>query len=592
MDPTPTASASSRWLAPGVALGLAALTAVAFAGVWSCAFVNYDDQSYVLENAHVQEGLTAKSFWWALTAYKYFWHPLTWASLQLDHELYHLGPAGYHLTNLLLHIANTLLVFAIFQRMTGALWRSALVAALFALHPLHVESVAWVSERKDVLSTLFWLLTMAAYAGYVQVPGPGRYLLVVLLFALGLTAKPMLVTLPFVLLLLDYWPLGRLGSVPLTRLIGEKVPLLALSAAASAFTLWAEHQGGEVNRIEEMPLRLENAVISYAIYLRQMIWLHGLTIYYPFPDRFYPPWQVITAASVLVVISAAVAWPGRRRPYLVVGWLWYLGTLVPVLGLVQILGTHARADRYTYVPLIGVFVMLSWGLADLVGDRRGARAIAVLGASAALGCCLVATRVQISHWHNSVALWRHTLTIIPDNARVCCSLGHAYLVEQGRKDQATVWFLRALSLALRDIADQAAASTGEKGPMHFDPRWREKVNWCAWVLATHPGREVRNADLAVRLAEQLCQATEFAEPDFLDTLAAAYAEAGRFADACTAARKALGLLAKNPQAGWAQPIDERLRFYEHGQPYRDVSGGTSKWHKEQGPLPMTGVGQR
>ncbi len=343
----------------------------AFWQVLDCGFVNYDDITYV-GSPHVQSGLTVDNIKWAFKAIHCGnWHPLTSISHMLDCQIYGLNPRWHHLTNLLLHIANTVLLFLVLVRMTGLPWRSAFVAGLFAVHPLHVESVAWVAERKDVLSTFFWMLTMYAYVRYVEHPRLTSYAPVLVFLALGLMAKPMLVTLPFVLLLLDYWPLGRFASGkkqawPGWRLILEKAPLYMLAAASSVVTYLVQQKGGAMISFAQASFsaRAANAVLSYGKYLWKTIWPTGLAVFYPYPADPAAAWKVGGTALVLVCISALVIFAARRRPYLATGWLWYLGTLVPVIGLVQV-GEQAMADRYTYIPLIGLFIMVAWDVPEL-----------------------------------------------------------------------------------------------------------------------------------------------------------------------------------------------------------------------------------
>ncbi len=329
-------------------------------------FINFDDNLYVTENRHVQAGLTFEGIKWALTTTDVaYWHPVTWLSLMLDYELYGLNSRGYHLTNLLFHILSTLLLFVVLKRMTGAHWQSAFVAALFALHPLNVESVAWVVERKNVLSTFFWMLTVWTYARYAERPKLNRYLLILPPFALGLMAKPMLVTLPFVLILLDYWPLGRLQLNVLPTIWGErgvlwgKVPLLALSAVSIYLSSLSIERG--CSEPASMSLRIANALVSYVGYIGKMIWPHNMAVFYPPPDMV-PIWQAVLAALFLVFVSVLVIRTARQRPYLAVGWLWYIGTLVPAIGLVRAGLWLAMADRFAYVPFIGLFVMIAWGV--------------------------------------------------------------------------------------------------------------------------------------------------------------------------------------------------------------------------------------
>jgi Flp pilus assembly protein TadD len=429
-------------------------------------FVNYDDDQYVTENRQVQAGLTWKGVIWAFTTnHASNWHPLTWLSHMLDCQIYGLKPSGHHLTSILFHIVNTLLLFLLLERMTGAFWQSSLVAALFALHPLHVESVAWVAERKDVLSTFFWMLTMWAYVRYVESPGYTRYLLTLLCFALGLMAKPMLVTLPFVLVLIDYWPLGRFrlsgsGDIinretrrpqhsysekSLLPVLKEKVPFFALAVVSSVVTLFAQQRGGAIRSLEVLPfnIRVTNAVISYASYIGKMIWPHKLAVLYPL-SQSVPISQVLGAGLFLLCVSVFVILARQRFPYLIVGWLWYLGTLVPVIGLVQV-GVQSMADRYTYIPLIGLFIMIAWSVPELVkrwGHRR--HMLAVL-TGMLLTALVIRTWLQARHWKNSFSLFKHTVSITADNWVAHNNLGAA-LDQQGRRKEAISHYYEALRI--------------------------------------------------------------------------------------------------------------------------------------------------
>ena len=436
-----------------VVLLLVGVVLIAYGAVWQFEFLNIDDDLYVTHNPHIQRGLSLDSVLWSMTAMEEAnWHPLTWLSHMLDVELFGLNPAGHHLTNLLLHMANVLLLFGVLQHMTGAVWRSALVAALFALHPLNVESVAWVAERKNVLSTLFWLLTMAAYMGYVRKPHWGRYLGMTGIFVLGLMAKPMLVTLPCVLLLLDYWPLGRLGKDSkefwerLPRLAAEKLPLFIPVAAISVVTIAAQSQAGALSSWEGLPLgsRVANAVLTYGVGLKKMLWPMDLAVFYPHPGNSLAVWPVALAALLLVILSLGVWWQGRRSRYLVVGWLWYLGTLIPVSGLIQV-GEQAMADRYAYVPLMGLFIILVWGTAELAQTLRLPKAWLP-----AAGLCVVivligAVRLQLNHWRNSFTLFQHALEATQDNHMAHSNLGIAFL-DRNDLDEAIGHFYKALEI--------------------------------------------------------------------------------------------------------------------------------------------------
>jgi tetratricopeptide (TPR) repeat protein len=397
-------------------------------------FVNYDDPDFASQNPHVRAGLTVEGAIWAFTSsYVANWVPLTWLSHMADCSLFGQNAGAHHLTNVFLHALSTLLLFAGLRRMTGARWPSALVACLFALHPLHGESVAWIAERKDVLSGVFWFLTIWVYIRYTERPGTLRYALLLAVFSLGLLAKPMLVTLPFVLLLLDVWPLGRAaiggGRTRTAVLVREKAPLFVLAAAASLATYLAQEGGGAVMSLHSISMgrRVANAFVSYLAYLGQMVWPAGLAVFYPFPENA-AWWQPATCALAVGGITIAVVRAFRRAPFLLVGWLWYLGTLVPVIGVFQV-GAQAHADRYTYLPLVGIFIMLAWSAAD--ATRRSPRVKwVVCGVSAAIcAVCLVLTRSQVGYWRDSEALFQHAIDVTRGNYVAYNNLG---LAERGR----------------------------------------------------------------------------------------------------------------------------------------------------------------
>jgi len=432
--------AQRSWPDLGICLLLLASTLAVYSQVRSYEFVNYDDPQYVGENVHVRAGITAGGVAWALQSFDAAnWFPLTWLSHMVDSQFFGMDSGWHHLTNVWLHAIDALLLFAVLRRMTAARWPCALVAFLFALHPLHVESVAWIAERKDVLSAFFWFLTLWLYAGYVKRPGVARYLAVVAAFGLGLMSKPMLVTLPFVLLLLDVWPLER-ASWPWNlasakALLSEKLPLFAMAASDSALTLLAQRQGGAVAPLAGIPLvfRLENAIVSYVAYIRDMFWPAGLAVLYPYP-RTLPIAEVAAAGLALAGISVVVARQFPKRPYLAVGWCWYLGTLAPVIGLVQV-GTQARADRYTYVPMVGLFLMLGWGAAELVQRLPRARFAVIAVSVLACAACLAVTWSQIQYWASSETLLRHTLDVTSDNFITHHNLADYYL-QQNRNEEA------------------------------------------------------------------------------------------------------------------------------------------------------------
>jgi len=440
--PLPPRSTRRWWPDVCICLLLLASTLAVYSQVRHYDFVNYDDPDYVVKNLHVRAGLTTGGLVWALTSYDAAnWFPLTWLTHMADSQFFGMESGWHHLTNVWLHTLDALLLFAVFRRMTGARWPSALVAFLFALHPLHVESVAWVAERKDVLSAFFWFLTLWCYARYVQRPGVGRYLPVMLAFCLGLMSKPMIVTLPFVLLLLDVWPLRR---VPLPwrwnaawakPLLLEKLPLLALAAGASLVTFLAQRSAGAVAPLAgtSLVLRLENALVSYLVYIGGMFWPSGLAVLYPLP-RSLPVLEVALAGLALAGISLLVARQFSARPYLAVGWCWYLGTLLPVIGLVQV-GTQSHADRYTYVPMIGISIMLAWGGAELVGRLPRWRNAVIAAAVVACSACLVVTWFQIQYWASTETLLLHALDVTSGNYILRHNLADYYL-QQNRNEAA------------------------------------------------------------------------------------------------------------------------------------------------------------
>ncbi len=459
-----------RRIPGGLPLLLCLLLAVACLAVYSQVrhfdFITFDDDMYVTNNPMVRAGLTWPGVKWALSAFHSSnWHPLTWLSHMLDCQIFGLHPGGHHLVNVAWHLANTILLFLFLARFTRALWPSAMVAALFALHPMHVESVAWVAERKDVLSTFFWLATLWAYAFYTAAPSLRRYLAVVLGLALGLMAKPMVVTLPFVLLLLDYWPLGRVPGGPGTapdlagsaepqplparrvywQLLKEKIPLFALSALSCMVTMVAQKGSGAVMPMAIRPLgpRLANALAAYLQYVVKLFWPYPMIFFYPLAP--VPWWQAAAAGLALLVLTVFLLYGSRRHPYLAVGWLWYLGTLVPVIGLVQV-GGQAMADRYTYIPFIGLFIILAWGISEATARWRHRKIVLAGSAAALLLACLLASWGEAGYWWNSKTLFTHAIELNPDNYMAYHHLGMD-LVNRGQLDQAVAMYQKTLALA-------------------------------------------------------------------------------------------------------------------------------------------------
>jgi tetratricopeptide (TPR) repeat protein len=784
-----------------VALGLVALTLGVYAGVCRSSFMNYDDSIYVTANRQVQGGLSLPGLRWACTSFDAAnWHPLTWLSLQLDASLYGLCPFGFHLTNILLHAASTGLLLALLCRLTGRLWPSALVAALFGLHPLHVESVAWVAERKDVLSGFLAFLTLYAYARYTRNPGWVNYGLTTLALALGLMAKPMLVTLPCLFLLLDFWPLGRFPSGPpggalqpaaKSRITLEKLPWFALAAVSSAVTVHAQNRAWAIRSLEEFPLsiRAGNAVIACVRYLLAAVWPSGLQPFYAHSGQPSAVWILGLCGLLLAIVTMVVLTSARSMPYFLVGWLWYLVTLAPVIGIIQV-GMQAMADRYTYLPLVGIFIMASWGAAELAARRRVPARAAAACASVVVAAFAIAAWHQASFWKDGITMWRHALdcepgssfahynlgsalakegrfgeardefetalaindryaeahnnlglvlqktgqlqaglghlrraveiapknpdahfnlgqalaqmgmwpqaidqysealrlepdnalahlnrgqalaqvgnpadaadefraalTIDPQNADASYNLalalsdlgqkaeaialyksflqthpddaqGHnnlgQLLEEIGKRTEAIGHYILAitpapgfalahgnLALALADAGDQPGAlkeantavtlqpsaakfrfdlghvlyqfGERERAKSNYDqaltqdPRWPAQANEVAWRLATAPQAEFRNAFLAVRLAQQTCEATGFGNADFIDTLAAAQASASNFPEAIALIRKAMAFPGISPELGRA--MGRRRALYEAQAPYRETAPGKTK----------------
>jgi tetratricopeptide (TPR) repeat protein len=431
-----------------ICLILALATLSVYWQVRNYEFVMFDDDVYLTENPHVRAGLTPKSIGWAFTAtYASNWHPLTWLSHMLDVQLYGMNPGQHHLTNVLFHLINTLLLFLVLSQMTEKVWQSAFVAALFALHPLHAESVAWVSERKDLLSTFFWILTMGAYTRYVKKPEIKTYLPVFFCFVLGLMSKPMVITLPFVLLLLDYWPLERMThrESGFWNLIREKLPLIALSAGSGAITFFAQQSGGAVKSLEafSLDIRIANALISYVRYIEKMVCPYNLAFLYPHPAAL-SLWQAAGAFVLLVLISALVFWQIRQRAYLAVGWLWYIGTLVPVIGLVQV-GLQSMADRYTYIPFIGIFIMLAWGIPELLTGKIYKKYICAVSAVMILTLMGILAWHQTAYWQSSITLFRRALDVTSGNYIAHNALANA-LQAKGRWDEAVFHYREAVRL--------------------------------------------------------------------------------------------------------------------------------------------------
>ncbi len=585
-----------------VCLALVLCTLAVYWPIQGHGFLNLDDGAYVSQNAHVRAGLTWSSIRWAFTTgYFSYWHPLTWLSHMLDYQLFALDPAGHHATSIQLHTAAVLLLFLLLRQTTGSLWRSAFAAAFFALHPLRVESVAWISERKDVLSALLWMLTMLAYVWYAKRPSILRYAALLLSFALGLMAKPMLVTLPFVLLLFDYWPLRRIGKTseesptkpaPAKILLLEKVPLFILAAASAIITLAITTRSGAAPSLTRHSLqaRIALSLVAYVKYVAMILWPHDLAILYPHPSAPFPWWQVAAAAFFLGGMTLLAAFAARRHGYLPVGWLWFLVTLVPVIGVVQV-GTQFVADRWTYIPSVGIGIMIVWGLADLASRspvlKRSLAAVGVV----ALVASAAATEVQIYRWRDNEALFRQTVRVTENNVLAHTNLAQA-LIEKGKVDEAIEHCAEALRI--KPDYEQAVNNLGvalfmkrELRPakalfrrvIEINPSQVEAYNNLGRVLVEeHKATEAvsvyetalriqpNHVGALIGLADALCQAREY-EPaiaryaaaldldpgrgDALRGIAHALAELGRFDEAAAHCMKALEL----------DPADVEARYY-------------------------------
>lgn len=613
-----------------VAMGavLALLTLAVYLPATQFDFVNYDDGGYITKNPFVATGLSWDGFGWAFThSYASNWHPLTWLSHMLDCQLFGTHAGWHHAVNVLWHTANSVLVFIVLLRMTNARWQSAFVAALFALHPLHVESVAWVSERKDVLSTFFGLLSVWAYVRHVEEArkpeGRVRAFLgiSILCFACSLMSKAMWVTLPFVLLLLDYWPLCRLrekdgksGSV-FIQLVVEKIPYFVLTLASCVITFLVQQRGGSVMSMSALPLdkRIEHTVIAYATYLGKTFWPTDLIIIRPYADESLP-WQLPVALATLVVISFWALRNWRRRPQLLVGWFWFLGTLVPVIGLVQV-GNQSWADRYTYLPLLGIFIAVTWQIVSWMQSLRRRRVVLMAGAAVILAANAWATTQQLQFWHDSRTLFTHTLEVIPDNPFAHNGLGLALLDEgqtaaalkhferalqlnpeyddamrglgvalarQGQMGEAIAWVRRAvrinprLSLTCGELAAWLRARGDYQGAIECyrevvtaSPDRADWLNDFAWLLASCPDAKFRDGAEAVRLATRACELTRYHQPLLIGTLAAAQAENGEFEKAIRSARQAAETAEAAGQPEVAKWNLELIELYQNGHAYHE-----------------------
>jgi tetratricopeptide (TPR) repeat protein len=624
-----------------------------------CKFLFWDDCADITDEAHVKSGLLWRNVTWAFFTLEHCnWYPLNWLSHMLDCQVYGLEPWGHHLTSILIHALNAVLVFVVFRKMTGAVWRSLAMALLFGLHPLRVQSVTWICERKDVLSCFFWLLTLLAYTQYAHEHNKnnGRiirfYSLALLFFVLGLMSKAMLVTLPFVLLLLDYWPLELYLRKSWSQLAVEKLPFIGLAFADSWITLKAQQGGGLTDEMKDLPMsdKIGNALISCVRYLGKFFWPENLSIYYPHPGH-WPLFQMVGAGLFVFGVSTAVILLRRRMPFLLVGWFWYLGTLVPVLGLVQLL-SQSMADRYTYIPLIGFTLLLVWWVENLTRRWRYKSAMMLVLGTSIIIAGAIKTRHEIGFYKDDVTLWRHAVAVTENEYNWCphYSLGSIFFITRhfadavkefqesvrinpnyaqsrlslgatlgdlGRFDEAIVqyqkvlelkpgwslaWFNYGIALLNKDEWDNAInplhhAVECEPGNARYrevlalvltseqqnvealsklreaakqNPARADFLNDLAWFLATTPYSRLRNGAEAVQLAERACQLTHYQSAAAINTLAAAYAEAGHFEEAITNAQLASSMALKSGDEALLHKSERMLNLFQLHRPYHET----------------------
>ena len=492
-------ASSSRWTYSALIFVLATVTVGLYSPVSSDPFINYDDPNYVVQNPHIQQGLGIRTIAWALSATEQSnWHPLTWLSHAFDYQLYGMNAGGHHVTSLSFHVLNVILLFIVLAQLTGAVGRSATVAAIFALHPFNVESVAWIAERKNVLSTFFFLFTLAAYTWYVRRPNLKRYCGVAALFVLGLASKPMVITLPCVLLLLDYWPLRRVlrsekpsqgqssSHLPLGMLLAEKLPLFALSAGSAIVTILAQRLGRAVEPLGDLPLsiRVDNAAYSYAMYVVKFFWPSRLAVIYPHPRDKLTILQISLALFFLLVVTATAWYRREKFPYLLVGWFWFLGTLVPVIGIIQV-GGQGMADRYAYLPIIGLCLMLVWGCADIAERSVANRGLVVSLAVVILLILSIVTFRQLRFWQSSYNLWAHALNVTEEN--FIADDGMADLLIKEGRPEALRYYEAAARLAPWDPISHGAVAASLQDRGEFTQAIREYE----LVLRTRPKPDVQ-----------------------------------------------------------------------------------------------------
>jgi tetratricopeptide (TPR) repeat protein len=567
-----------------IAFALILITFLLFGRTFNYPFINLDDPAYILERPEITRGLTLSGIGWSLThPHGGNWHPLTSISHMIDCQFFDGHAGAHHFINVLLHALSASMLFLVLQQMTGALWRSAFVALLFAIHPLRVESVAWIAERKDVLSGFFFMLTLGAYVRYSRAPSVTRYTLVLTSLGLGLMAKPMLVTMPFLLLLLDYWPLHRFENTKepnASRLLLEKIPLLVLAIGSAIATMLAQRDA--LSTVEKVPLswRISNALVSYISYIGKMFWPSNLGLFYPFPQNFFPWWQVLLAFVLFLLISGLAIFWRKSGPYFFTGWFWYLGMLLPVIGIIQV-GMQSRADRYTYLPEIGLAIIVVWVLVEFTKPWRYQKRI-LAGSAAVVSLALASCAwSQLGYWRDSETLWSHTIAVTTNN-----DIAHAYLADFLLRENRIEESRSQAEEALRIHPDNSAAQNNLALALFREGRLPEAVDhWkrslelkpdslngqCnfAWVLATSPDPALRNGARAVQLTENVLARAGRDNPSVLRAAGAAYAEAGQFDKAIALAEEALEITRAQGNQALSEDLQHNIANYRNQLPLRD-----------------------
>jgi tetratricopeptide (TPR) repeat protein len=600
--PELTSERDDRRIKLAVCVFLTAIIWIVFAQTLGHDFINFDDDRYVYENSEVSRGLTVEGFKWLLThSHADLWHPLTTLSHMLDCQIYGLKPAGHHFTNVLLHNIGAVLLFLVLCRMTdrpsrtGTIWRSAFVAAIFAVHPMRVESVAWIAERKDVLSGVFFMLTLAAYFRYARAPSIGRYVTMSVFVVCGLMSKATFVTVPVLLLLLDYWPLNRCQrskvsgqSSVVRRLVLEKVPLLALAAAAAAVTILVQRV--TMPTLDQLPLlpRIKNAAVSLVAYLGQMFWPSGLSIFYPHPHDQLNASLVLASAVLLIAITLFVIFLRKERPYLFVGWFWFLILIAPVSGIFQA-GLQARADRFTYLPHIGITIALTWAIADVTKQWQNRSAILTSTASCVIVAFAIVSWKQTTYWRDSISVWKHALAVTSNNQTAHRDLAAALYahgqIAESKIHSRTADIIHAqttlkdypLDVSVRDNlgillirdGDNSGAIQQWETSLQINPSDGNALNNLAWILATYPTDSVRDGKKAVELAKKAVGLPGGQSPMVLRTLAAAYAETGDFATAIDTAQRAVELATAQGNSSLIDTLRHESELYQAHTPYRE-----------------------